>query len=288
MPVNFKTASQAELDIERASVNLSLHKQTADSSWSKVTKSVASDLLNVKTEMEDLYRLLASADLAALTGQQKGDFLLKLNSSTAKITTAFQVQYIALSDSPATAEEFIQQDAFTGLSPEQSKKVSEIRKKREEQSEKDELKAEKAQKITFYDQSRRKPFYNSFASKSQGFSNQVIYPQFAQFQNSHSPNMNLSTPPPPLSFPLPGMFYNAPSPYPAPSSSYPTPSSSYPAPSTSMPALTYITDREKRKQMIEQEKLNSHCLDCKKLGHWKGDPICKFAALRHAGYMLHN
>ena len=53
--------------------------------------------------------------------------------------------------------------------------------------------------------------------------------------------MNLSTPPPPLSLPLPGMFYNA--------------SSSYPAPSTSMPALTYTTDHEKRRQMIEQEKL---------------------------------
>ena len=100
MPVNYKTASQAELDIERAAVNLSLHKHTADSSWSKVTKSVASDLLNVKTDMEDLFRLLASADLATLTGQQKADFLLRLNSSTSKITTAFQVQFIALSDSP--------------------------------------------------------------------------------------------------------------------------------------------------------------------------------------------
>ena len=65
MPVNYKTASQAELDIERAAVNLSLHKQMADSSWSKITKSIASDLLNVKTEMEDIYRLLAFADLAA-------------------------------------------------------------------------------------------------------------------------------------------------------------------------------------------------------------------------------
>ena len=65
MPVNYKTASQAELDIERAAVNLSLHKQTAYSSWSKITKSVASNLLNVKTEMEDIYRLQASAHLAA-------------------------------------------------------------------------------------------------------------------------------------------------------------------------------------------------------------------------------
>ena len=82
MPVNNKTESQAELDKERAAVNLSLHKQMADSSWSKFTKSVTSHLLNVKTEMEDLHRLLASTDLAALTGQQKADFLLKLNSST--------------------------------------------------------------------------------------------------------------------------------------------------------------------------------------------------------------
>ena len=137
MPVNYKTASQAELDIERAAVNLSLHKQTTDSSWSKVTKSVASDLLNIKADMEDLYRLLASADLAALTGQQKADFLLRLNSSTSKITTAFQVQFIAISDSPSIAQEFIQQDDVTGLSPEQSKKISEIRKKREDQSDKD-------------------------------------------------------------------------------------------------------------------------------------------------------
>jgi hypothetical protein len=273
MPVNYKTASQAELDIERAAVNLSLHKQTADSSWSKITKSVASDLLNVKTEMEDLYRLLTSADLAALTGQQKADFLLKLNSSTSKITTAFQVHFIALSDSPSIPQKFIQQDAFTGLSPEQSKKISELRKKREDQSEKDELKAEKAQKQSFYDPNRRKPFYNMFVPKPRGFPNQMIYPQFPQMQNS-SPNMNLSTPPPPLSFPLPGMFYNA--------------SSSYPATPTSMPALTYTSDREKKRQMIEQEKLNSYCKDCNKLGHWKGDAQCQFAALRLAGYMLHN
>lgn len=273
MPVNYKTASQAELDIERAAVNLSLHKQTTDSSWSKVTKSVASDLLNVKADMEDLYRLLASADLAALTGQQKADFLLRLNSSTSKITTAFQVQFIAISDSPSIAQEFIQQDDVTGLSPEQSKKISEIRKKREDQSEKDELKAEKAQKQSFYDPNRRKPFYNMYAPKPRGFPNQMIYPQFSQFQNS-SPIMNLSTPPPPLSLPLPGMFYNA--------------SSSYSTPSSSMPALTYTTDREKKKQMIEQEKLTSYCKDCDKIGHWRGDAKCEFAALRLAGYMLHN
>jgi len=101
----------------------------------------------------------------------------------------------------------------------------------------------------------------------------MIYPQFPQMQNS-SPNMNLSTPPPPLSFPLPGMFYNA--------------SSSYTATPTSMPVLTYTSDREKKRQMIEQEKLNSYCKDCNKLGHWKGDAQYQFAALRLAGYMLHN
>ena len=183
MPVNNKTASQAELDKERAAVNLSLHKQMADSSWSKFTKSVASDLLNVKTE--DLYRLLASADLAALTGQQKADFLLKLNSSTSKITTAFQVHFIALSDSLSIAQEFIQQDAFTSLSPEQSKKISELWKKREDQSEKDELKEEKAQKQPFYDPNRHKPFYNMFVPKPRGFPNQMIYPQFPRCKTLH-------------------------------------------------------------------------------------------------------
>ena len=43
--------------------------------------------------------------VANVTGQQKTDFLLK--SATLKITNAYQVTYISLSDAPDTAEEYV-------------------------------------------------------------------------------------------------------------------------------------------------------------------------------------
>ena len=94
MPLNFATATAAKLELERNSVHLALQKLTTPSAWNKVSKSAATNLLQVKTELEDAYRLLSSDDLAQITEPQRADLLLRLKSATDKVTSAYQIQYM--------------------------------------------------------------------------------------------------------------------------------------------------------------------------------------------------
>lgn len=287
MPLDFPTATQAELDLERNAVHLALQKQTTTGSWSKVVKSVATELLHTKTDLEDIYRLLASADLATVTGQQKTDFLLKLKSAALKITNAYQVTYISLSDAPDTAEEFLTLDSCSGLSPEQTKKITEIRKKKEDLADKAE---QKAQKVSFFNSNRNKPYYQPKAFESSNFQTPMNFQNMMNLQNPlnyHTPYANFqamnfqpkprfhfSGPPPPLALPNTSLYYN----------------SAYPG--QTQQQLTYVPQpnlaREKKKLMIEQEKLETQCKDCDLFGHWRGDARCPLAVSRVAGYMLHS
>ena len=134
MPLNYATATATQLELERNSVHLALQKLATPSAWSEVSKSAATNLLQVKTELEDAYRLLSSDDLKQMTEPQRADFLLRLMSATDKVTSAYQIQYISLSASPDTAKEFFTDCSFSGLSHEQAKRVQEIAKKRDDRA----------------------------------------------------------------------------------------------------------------------------------------------------------
>jgi hypothetical protein len=98
-----------------------------------------------------------------------------------------------------------------------------------------------------------------FVPKPRGFPNQMIYPKLSQLQNSW---IWISQPPTPL--------FHCRSP-------------------VCFTTHQVLTQQHQLQCLLWPTlKLNSYCKDCNKLGHWKGDAPCQFAALRLAGYKLHN
>ena len=57
MPLNYAKATATELDLERNAVHFALQKLATLFAWSEVFKSATKNLLQVKAELEDAYRL---------------------------------------------------------------------------------------------------------------------------------------------------------------------------------------------------------------------------------------
>ena len=270
MPLNFTTATAAELELERNSVHLALQKLATLPAWSEVSKSAATNLLQVKTELEDVYRLLSSDDLAQLTKPQRADLLLRLKSTADKVTFAYQIQYISLSASPDTTKEFFTDYSFSGLSHEQAKRVQEIAKKRDDKDDKADYRK--------YETTRRKPYY--YSPYPSPYTPKPAYPPANNYQNPpqqyQAPPQQYQAPHTPFLAPTPPLLrfaYNPPPPAPVMYYDQQPYSSNY--------------DTDRKKWQIEKEKATSTCNDCGERGHWKGDLQCRLAMNRVAGYMLH-
>ena len=273
-------ATEAELNIERAALDLALRKvetsssSSPSSSWAGLAKSTASSILASKNETEHLYRDLLAADFTTITAQQKMEFLLKIKELQNKLLVAYQTTYISLTCSPEAAQEISDADSIgVGLSQEQQKRVKEFNKKKEDQAEKAKNQANQSGQFN-----RRFRPYNRPYQSYQTYQPAAAQPYQPSTTSPYYPPAQQTPPtyPPPQQYP--------------PQHSYSPPSGPPPTyQNQTYPALTYKPHGPKdgKRAQIDQEKAVTECLDCGERGHWRGDSNCPRQLNRVAGYMLH-
>ena len=138
MPVDFITATKQDLELEQQGLRHNLEKQETCTPAQQVTKNLTKSLLSVKIDLENSYRFIKDCELPNTHTQNKQEFLTQINKAILETTSAYQTGYITLTQGAELAQEFLTADlSSAGLTTEQSKKVKDLAKKREEKERED-------------------------------------------------------------------------------------------------------------------------------------------------------
>ena len=103
----------------------------------KIVKIISTDVLTAKEKTQDLCRKISAMQFATATQADKDDICTILENLNNSLTNIYQVNFITLTYSPATALEFVSSEmAHGGFSPGQLKLLKEINKKQAAEKEK--------------------------------------------------------------------------------------------------------------------------------------------------------
>ena len=212
MPVDFITATKQDLELEQQGLRHNLEKQEACTPAQQVTKNLTKSLLSVKIDLENSYRFIKDCELPNTHTQKKQEFLAQINKAILETTSAYQTGYITLTHGAELAQEFLTADlSSAGLTTEQSKKVKDLAKKREEKEREDK---------------------RNYTNKASSFKKNCSYFPYQKEQNTSA----FSNDSFPATYPpYPGLTYPG-TPF-API--YPIQPNPALFPSTAMPAITY-------------------------------------------------
>ena len=276
MPVDFITATKQDLELEQQGLRHNLEKQEAYTPAQQVTKDLTRSLLSVKIDLENSYRFIKDCELPNTHTQKKQEFLAQINKAILETTSAYQTGYITLTHGAELAQEFLAADlSSAGLTTEQSKKVRDLAKKREEDKDKED-------KRNYTNKAS-----SSFKKNSSYFPYQKQLNNFSTFSNDSFPAT--------FPGPYPGLTYPRTTFAPA----YPIQPNPTLFPPPAMPAITYNPNQtatafnnpnktnQDRKLQIDKEKEVTNCHDCGALGHWVGDRTCPKQLARLAGYAMY-